>query len=167
MNRSNLGQASETNSTSASPRFGLYCGLAITTKLSHLTDEHRFAIANVAVRSAFKPNSSAMGRFAGAPSKGREQPLLTRAEVARVTGSLRMLFSRIGQAAIRYHFCLDMNAGSTRITEFHKFLNREFDFTNILSTLHGCWLSGLALRHHRLHSWFGRYIRQHSYSAEG
>ena len=167
MKRSNLGQGSETSSESASPSFVLYCGLAITTKPSHLTDEHRFAIANVAVGSAFKPNSSAMGRFADAPSKGREQPLLTRAEVARVTGSLRMLFSRIGQAAIRYHFCLDMNAGSTRITEFHKFLNREFDFTNILSTLHGCWLSGLALRHHRLHSWFGRYIRQHSYSAEG
>ncbi len=90
MNRSNLGQASETNSTSASPRFGLYCGLAITTNLSHLTDEHHFAIANVAVRSAFKPNSSAMGRFAGAPSKSREQPLLTRAEVARVTQSLRI-----------------------------------------------------------------------------
>ena len=86
MNRSNLGQASETSSTSASPRFGLYCGLAITSKLSHLTDEHRFAIANVAVRSAFKPNSSAIGRFADAPSKGREQPLLTRAKVARITG---------------------------------------------------------------------------------
>ncbi len=90
MNRSNLGQASEINSTSASPRFGLYCGLAITTKRSHLTDEHRFAIANVAVGSAFKPNSSTMGRFADAPSKGREQPLLTRSEVARVMGLLRL-----------------------------------------------------------------------------
>ena len=90
MKRSNLGQGSETSSESASPSFVLYCGLAITTKPSHLTDEHRFAIANVAVGSAFKPNSSAMGRFADAPSKGREQPLLTRSEFTRVMGLLRL-----------------------------------------------------------------------------
>ncbi len=92
MNRSNLGQGPETNSTSASPRFGLYCGLAITSKLSHLADQYHFAIANLAVRPAFKPNSSAMGRFADAPSKGREQPLLTRAKVARITGVTSNLF---------------------------------------------------------------------------
>jgi len=33
-----------------------------------------------------------------------------------------MFLARAGQAAIPFHGCLDMNAGSTCITEFHKFL---------------------------------------------
>ncbi len=49
MKRSNLGQGSETNSASASSSFVLQCGLVMTTELSHLMDEHRFAIATVAV----------------------------------------------------------------------------------------------------------------------
>ncbi len=146
MNCSNLGQGSETNSTSASSHFGLLCGLAITSKLSHLAEQYHFAIANLAVRSAFEVIRLLWAGSRTFPAKAASSRFLSE---PKLQGSLRLLFSRIGQAPICLHSCLDMNAGCLGVPEFHQLLDREFDFTDIRSVFETVLVECAFLARHR------------------
>ena len=146
MNCSNLGQGSETISTSASSHFGLLCGLAITSKLSHLADQYHFAIANLAVRSAFEVIRLLWAGSRTFPAKAASSRFLSE---PKLQGSLRLLFPRIGQAPICLHSRLDMNAGCLGVPEFHQLLDREFDFTDIRSVFETVLVECAFLAHHR------------------